>query len=104
MVQDFVGLSLMSSVKRRRLFALYCQGYSVKEWGSRTYESNIVGESEMHAFQLSNVGLARRFWAEAVNTICYLINDGLHTGIDRKTPYEVWFGKLADYSSLKVLC
>lgn len=42
------------------------------------------------------------FWAEAVNTACYLINRGPHTGIDCKTPYEVWSGKPADYSLLRI--
>lgn len=51
---------------------------------------------------LSNADLARRFWAEAVSTTCYLINRGPHTGIDCKTPYEVWSGKPADYSLLRV--
>ncbi|CAL1356411.1 unnamed protein product [Linum trigynum] len=51
---------------------------------------------------LSNAGLERRFWAEAVNLACFLINRGPHTGIELKTPYEVWYGKPADYSSLKV--
>ena len=50
---------------------------------------------------LSNVGLARRFWAEVVNTACYLINRGPHTGIHLKTPCEMWSGNPADYSNLK---
>ena len=51
---------------------------------------------------LSNAGLERRFWAEAVNVACYLINRGPHTGIHLKTPYEMWSGKSADYSNLRV--
>ncbi|CAM8961497.1 unnamed protein product [Rhodiola kirilowii] len=51
---------------------------------------------------LSNVGLPKRFWAEAVSTACYLINRGPHTGIGGKTPYEVWSGKPANYSLLRV--
>ena len=51
---------------------------------------------------LSNAGLERRFWAEAVSTACYLINRGPHTGIHLKTPYEMWSGKSADYSNLRV--
>ena len=51
---------------------------------------------------LSNVGLVGRFWAKVVNTTCYLINYGLHTSIDGKTPYKVWFGKPATYSLFRV--
>ncbi|KAJ4706252.1 Retrovirus-related Pol polyprotein from transposon TNT 1-94 [Melia azedarach] len=50
---------------------------------------------------LSNAELTRRFWAEAVSTTCYLINRGPHTGINLKTPFEVWSGKPADYSNLR---
>ncbi|KAJ4703293.1 Retrovirus-related Pol polyprotein from transposon TNT 1-94 [Melia azedarach] len=50
---------------------------------------------------LSNAELTRRFWAEAVSTACYLINRGPHTGINLKTPFEVWSGKPADYSNLR---
>jgi hypothetical protein len=50
---------------------------------------------------LSNVGLSRDFWAEAVNTACYLVNRSPSTAIDCKTPYEVWSGTPADYSFLK---
>ncbi|KAG6425368.1 hypothetical protein SASPL_115798 [Salvia splendens] len=37
-----------------------------------------------------------------VNTACYLINRGSHTGIDCKTTYEVWSDTPADYSLLRV--
>ncbi|KAJ4719824.1 Retrovirus-related Pol polyprotein from transposon TNT 1-94 [Melia azedarach] len=50
---------------------------------------------------LSNAELTRRFCAEAVSTACYLINRGPHTGINLKTPFEVWSGKSADYSNLR---
>ncbi|KAL1553763.1 Retrovirus-related Pol polyprotein from transposon TNT 1-94 [Salvia divinorum] len=46
--------------------------------------------------------LTRKFWAEAVNTTCYLINRGPHTDIDCKTPYKVWSQIPADYSLLKI--
>ena len=50
---------------------------------------------------LSQAGLKRDFWAEAVNTACYLVNRGPATAIDCKTPFEVWSGKPADYSNLR---
>ncbi|GJR43097.1 kinase-like domain, phloem protein 2-like protein [Tanacetum coccineum] len=51
---------------------------------------------------LLNARLDRSFWAEALNTTCYLINRSPATAIDCKTPIEVWSGKPADYSKLCV--
>ncbi len=51
---------------------------------------------------LSNAGMHRRFWAEAVSTACYLINRSPNIAIDKKTPIEVWSGSPADYSELRV--
>ena len=51
---------------------------------------------------LSSAGLEKRFWAEVVNTACYLINLGSHTGIECIIPSEVWLGRSAEYSLLKV--
>ncbi|GJY08330.1 retrovirus-related pol polyprotein from transposon TNT 1-94 [Tanacetum coccineum] len=44
----------------------------------------------------------RSFWAEVLNTACYLINRSPATAIDCKTLIEVWSGKPADYSKLRV--
>lgn len=44
---------------------------------------------------LSSAGLEKRFWAEVVNTACYLINLGPHTGIECRIPSEVWPGRSA---------
>ena len=51
---------------------------------------------------LSNAGMEKDFWAEAVNTACYLVNRSPSTAIDCKTPFEKWSGKPCDYSNLKV--
>lgn len=50
---------------------------------------------------LSNAGLAKRFWVEAVNTTCYLINLGFHTSIECRIPSGVWLGKYADSEAEK---
>jgi len=50
----------------------------------------------------SRAGLSTSFWCEAVTTATNLINRCPSTGIDFKTPTEVWSGKPADYLSLKV--
>ena len=51
---------------------------------------------------LSNAGLPKQFWAEAVSTACYLINRSPSYAIDKKTPIEVWSGSPANYSDLRV--
>uniref|UniRef100_A0ACD5YBP3 Uncharacterized protein n=1 Tax=Avena sativa TaxID=4498 RepID=A0ACD5YBP3_AVESA len=38
---------------------------------------------------LSNAGMHRRFWAEAANTACYLINRSPSIPLEKKTPIEV---------------
>ena len=42
----------------------------------------------------SNAGLGEEFWAEAVNTACYLVNRSPSTAIELKTPEEVWATKM----------
>nr|CAE02229.2 OSJNBb0015C06.7 [Oryza sativa Japonica Group] len=51
---------------------------------------------------LSNAHMNKRFWAEAANTICYLINRSPTIPISKKTPIDVWFGMPADYSQMRV--
>jgi hypothetical protein len=38
---------------------------------------------------LKVAGLGKSFWAEAVNTVCYVINRSLSTAIELKTPMEM---------------
>jgi len=51
---------------------------------------------------LSNAGLNRSFWGEAINIACFLINMIPFTAIGLKTPIEIWNGKTANYSNLRV--
>ena len=57
---------------------------------------------ERARYVLSNAGLSKCFWAEAVNTACYLVNRSPSIAIDFKTHEEVWFGTPANYSHLRV--
>lgn len=50
-----------------------------------------------------SAGLSRKFWAEAFNTACYLVNRSLSTAIERKTPEEVRSSSPTDYSGLRIL-
>jgi hypothetical protein len=51
---------------------------------------------------LSDAGLGKEFWAEAVSTTCYLVNRSPTNFIECKTPEEVWSCKPTNYSNLKV--
>ncbi|KAK9109634.1 hypothetical protein Sjap_017694 [Stephania japonica] len=51
---------------------------------------------------LSTAELRKKFWAEAVNTACYVINRAPSTAIELRTPMEMWTGKPVDYSNLHV--
>ncbi|KAL6314826.1 hypothetical protein AAG906_029041 [Vitis piasezkii] len=49
-----------------------------------------------------NAGLEKKFWAEAVNMACYLINRSPRATLDGKVEEDVWTGSLVDYSGLRV--
>ena len=51
---------------------------------------------------LSNVGIGQEFWTEAVETICYLVNQSPTTKFVDKTPQEVWIGKKHSIKHLQV--
>ena len=42
---------------------------------------------------LSGTELGQNFWAEAVDTACYLVNRSPSSALEDKTPHEVWTGK-----------
>ena len=42
---------------------------------------------------LSGAGLEQRFWAEAMATVCYLVNRSPTSALVGKTPMEVWSSK-----------
>ncbi|GKE74438.1 gag-pol polyprotein [Tanacetum coccineum] len=51
---------------------------------------------------LATASLEKSFWAEAVNTACYVINRSPSTAIELKTLMEMWTGKPVNYSDLHI--
>ena len=51
---------------------------------------------------LSGIGLGQEFWAEEVETACYLVNRSPSSALEDKTPHEVWTGKKPSLSHLRV--
>ena len=51
---------------------------------------------------LSGAGLGQEFWAEPVDTACYLVNRSPSSALEDKTPQEVWTGKKPSLSHLRV--
>jgi len=52
---------------------------------------------------LTGSGLGQEFWAEAVDTACYLVNRSPSSALEDKTPQEEWTGKKPSLSHLRVL-
>jgi hypothetical protein len=51
---------------------------------------------------LSNSSLRKQFWAEVINTACFITNRSPHSSLNMKTPEERWSGKPPDYNNLKI--
>ena len=44
----------------------------------------------MACTMLYESNLPKYFWAEAINTVCYILNRALIRPIHKKTPYKLW--------------
>ncbi|KAL3505149.1 hypothetical protein ACH5RR_034990 [Cinchona calisaya] len=73
-----------------------------------THQQNGVAERmnrtllERARCMISNAGLTKDFWAEAISTACHIVNPAPSAAIDFKTPKEVWSSTPANYSDLKI--
>eukprot|EP00253_Pinus_taeda_P005200 PITA_05200 len=50
----------------------------------------------------NGAGLGQDFWAEVVETSCYLVNKSPSSALEDKTPQEVWNGKKCSISHLRL--
>ncbi|KAH9650170.1 Integrase catalytic domain-containing protein [Citrus sinensis] len=92
-------------------FLQVCQNEGIKRHFTvrHTPQQNSVAERmnrtllEKVRCMLSNAGLDKRFWAEAVSYASHLVNRLPSAAIGGKTPMEMWSGKYAqDYDFLRI--
>ncbi|KAH9650145.1 hypothetical protein KPL70_026248 [Citrus sinensis] len=92
-------------------FLQVCQNEGIKRHLTvrHTPQQNSVAERmnctllEKVRCMLSNAGLDKRFWAEAVSYASHLVNRLPSAAIGGKTPMEMWSGKYAqDYDFLRI--
>ena len=90
-------------------FEEFCKkcGISRQKTTPYTPQQNGVAERmnktmERARIMLSGARLGQEFWAEAVDTVCYLVNRSPSSALEDKTPQEVWTGKKPSLSHLKV--
>lgn len=91
-------------------FDLFCRQEGIKRQFTTAYtpQQNGVAERmnrtllERARAMLATASLEKLFWAEAVNTACYVINRSPSTAVELKTPMEMWTGKPINYSDLHI--
>ena len=91
-------------------FVDYCNAHGIVHNFSapRTPQQNGVVErknrilEDMTRTMLIASGLPRNFWAEALNTACYIINRCMIRPILNKTPYELFKGRKPNIMHLRV--
>lgn len=66
---------------------------------SERFNRTLVGKAKCLLF---DAGLEKKFWAEAVSTAVYLKNRSISTGLNNKTPFEMWTGKKPDIRHLRI--
>ncbi|KAE8678570.1 hypothetical protein F3Y22_tig00111403pilonHSYRG00065 [Hibiscus syriacus] len=93
--EEFDDFYRKEGIKRQFTVANTPQQNGVAEQMNRTL-------LERTRAMLRDTCLEKSFWAEAVNTACYLVNRAPSTAIELKTPIEMWTGKPANYSNLHV--
>lgn len=74
----------------------------------RTHEQNGSIErkhrhvGELYLFMMFDAYVQKCYWIEAFSSISFLIKHLTHKVVDFRSPLEVLFAKIPDYSSLRV--
>lgn len=93
-----------------KAFSAFCKEKGIQRQLTVPYtpEQNGVAERsnglllDMARSMLSDSGLSKKFWAEAIATACYLQNRMPTISVQNQTPYQAWTGKAPDLKHLRV--
>ena len=91
-------------------FEMFCDEHGIEHNFSapRTPQQNGVVERKNRSLEeiartlLNDTPLPKYFWAEAVNTACYIMNKALIRPILKKTPYELFNNRKPNIAHLHV--
>nr|GEX22596.1 protein kinase-like domain-containing protein [Tanacetum cinerariifolium] len=93
---DVWGRSKTRSLGGRHYYVTFVDNFSRRAFVRHTPQQNGVAERmnrtllEIVWCMLSNAGLGKEFWAEAMTYACQLVNRLSSNAIDGKTPFEKW--------------
>ncbi len=93
--KEFESFCQSHGIKRHKIVRFTPQQNGLAERMNRT----LVDKTRC---LLVNSKLPKSFWAEAVNTTCYLVNRSPSAAIGFKTPKEVWSGRPVNYENLRI--
>uniref|UniRef100_A0AAG5DHX2 Uncharacterized protein n=1 Tax=Anopheles atroparvus TaxID=41427 RepID=A0AAG5DHX2_ANOAO len=77
----------------------YTTAYSPQQNGVSERKNRSL--SEMGRCMLRDAGMHKKYWAEAINTACYLQNR-LPSAAVKSTPFEMWFGRKPEVKHLRL--
>ncbi|WVZ14807.1 hypothetical protein V8G54_012373 [Vigna mungo] len=93
--EEFNGFCKEKGIRRHRTVVGTPQQNGLAERMNRTILERV-------RCMLLGSRLSKAFWGEAANTAVYLINRSPSSALNFKTPMEVWSGRPANYSHLRV--
>lgn len=97
---EFIGSSFMEYCKGKWIHRQLTIRYSPQQNGVAERKNRTI--VEMACSMMTEKGLPKSFWAEAVLTAIYNLNRSLMKAVLDRTPYEAWFQKKPQVQHLKV--
>lgn len=98
--KEYVNSNMQSYLEAKGICLETTSPYCPEQNGKSERDNRTIVESARTMMQAKKLPL--NLWAEATNTAVYVLNKTCLGRKDRKTPYEIWHGKKADLSHLRI--